>query len=157
MEGFELEKKQVTTEELDNAIKDLKSAREAYDKAKAISNELHGEMEKKEKILVDLLDAAGKNVYELEGVARITMVEKSSIQTPKDLEDKEAFFNWLEEQYGKDGRLAYTSVNSQTLNSLYSKLREEALANGEELVVPGLGLPTITKQLRVTSKAPRSK
>jgi translation initiation factor 2 alpha subunit (eIF-2alpha) len=157
MEGFELEKKQVTVEELDQAVLELKKARDAYDIQKALASELNAEVEKREQILVDLLEASGKSKYELEGVASISMVTRSSIQTPKDLEDKQAFFNWLEEQYGTEGRLAYTSVNSQTLNSLYSTLFKEASDKGEELIIPGLGQPSISKQLRVTSKTKRSK
>ena len=149
---FELPKREVSTKELDELVKTLKTARAEYDAAKAISNEKNEVVDELEKKLVALLSEAGKTVYEVEGCARVTIVSKTQVTTPKTIEAKESLFNWIEEKHGKDARLAYQTINYQSLNSLYNKELEAAVARGEDINIPGLDLPMVVKSLQLRSK-----
>ena len=142
----------VSTAELDLLVKRLKEARMEYDQAKAISAEKSGKVDDLERELIALLDRAGKTLYEAEGVGRVTLVSKLAVTTPKDLADKEALFNWLESSFGKEGQLAYLTINYQTLNSLYNQQVKEAAERGESFQMPGIGLPTSTTTLQFRSR-----
>lgn len=152
--GFELEKgREVTTHELDLAIKNLKEARDAYDVAKAISSEKHSVVEKLEGALLGLLDAADKSVYEAEGIARVSVSLKTQVTTPKTIDEKERFFKWVENKLGREGLLAYQTVNYQSLNSLYNTAMKEALDKGEEWNgIDGLEMPTVVKTLSMRAR-----
>jgi hypothetical protein len=150
--SFELEKREVTVAELDSLVIELKDARISYDLAKIVSNEKSGIVDEIEMKLIALLTEAGKSVYEVEGCARVTIVSKTQVTTPKSIEAKEAFFEWVEGRLGKEGLLAYQTVNYQSLNSLYNKEMERALEAGEEFHVPGLDLPMVVRTLQVRSR-----
>ena len=152
--GFELDIKtrEVTTQELDEVVTALKEARDAYDIAKTLSNEKHANVEEIERKLIDLLTMANKNVYEVENVARITVVTKSQVTTPKSIEAKREFFEWVRSKLGDEGLLAYQNINFQSLNSLYNAEMKLALDKGEDFHVPGIELPNIVRTLMVRSK-----
>ena len=150
--SFELEKRLVSVQELDSLVIELKDARISYDLAKAISTGKHELVEELETKLIEVLTEAGKSVYEVEGCARVTVVSKTQVTTPKTLEQKELFFNWVESKLGKEGLLAYQTVNYQSLNSLYNKELEKALETGLDFTVPGLDLPMVVRSLQVRSK-----
>lgn len=150
--SFELEKREVTVNELDNLVIELKDARISYDLAKAVSTGKHELVEELENKLIALLTEAGKSVYEVEGCARVTIVSKTQVTTPKTLEQKALFFDWVESKLGKEGLLAYQTVNYASLNSLYNKELEKALETGQDFIVPGLDIPQLVRTLRVTSK-----
>lgn len=149
MEGFELEtvKREVSVQELDEAVKTLTTLRKEHDELKSKASDKWAQCEGAEAKLLELLEASGKKTYEVDGVARVTLVSKTTISTPKDLEDKKKLFQWIENKYGADGLLAYQSVNYQSLNSLYNKAIEE---QNED--VSAFGLPSVHKTLQVRSK-----
>ncbi len=149
---FELERVTVTTEELDSVVVSLKAARESYDLAKAISTEKYEEVSELEQKLIDLLTAANKSSYIVENVALITISLKTQVTTPKSIADKEAFFGWVEKRLGREGLLAYLTVNYQSLNSLYKTALEEAVHRGEDFIVPGLELPMVVKTLSMRAR-----
>lgn len=151
--GFELETREVTTAELDELVISLKTARNEYDIAKTISSDKNAVVEELENKLVELLVAANKKTYEVDGVARVTVVNRTSVTTPKTPEEKEALFAFLEKKFGRDGLIAYQSVNSMTLNSLYNKEYEEAIDKEIDFEMGTvLAMPTITRKLQVRSK-----
>lgn len=150
--GFELERKEVTTSELDDLVTNLKKARDEYDLASTISSEKHSAVKELELRLIDLLTAAGKSSYEVDNVARVTVVSKTQVTVPKTIEQKEQLFNWLRERYGAEGALAYQTINYQSLNSLYNKELEMAVDNGYQLEIPGLELPQLVRTLQVRSR-----
>jgi len=153
--GFELneQKRDVTTAELDTLVKSIRSAREEYDKAKALSSGLYAVTEKLEQELLDLLGVAGKNSYELDGVARVSVVTKTQVTTPKTPEEKTACFNWIKNRFGDEGLVAYQTINHQTLNSLYNSEMKNAIERGLEFNgIDGIGLPMVVKTLSVRSK-----
>lgn len=72
---------------------------------------------------------------------------RSSVTTPKTLEEKRALFDYLREQNIFDEMV---SVNSQTLNSLYKQLEAEALERGElEFKLPGVAEPVTYTTLKM--------
>lgn len=150
--GFELERRDVTTTELDLLVKELKQARDDYDLASTISSEKHAVVKELEMKLIDLLTAAGKSSYEVDNVARVTVVSKTQVTVPKTIEQKEQLFGWLKDRYGEEGALAYQTINYQSLNSLYNKELEMAVDGGYQLEIPGLELPQLVRTLQVRSR-----
>ena len=151
--GFELETREVTTAELDEAVLQFKLAKEEHEKASAISSEKHEEAEKCKNKLIDLLSAAGKTSYIVENVALITVSLKTQVTTPKSIEDKEKFFALVEKRLGRDGMVAYQTVNYNSLNSLYNTAMKEAIDKGEAWNgVDGIELPTVVKTLSMRAR-----
>lgn len=144
--------REVTTTELDEVVRALKVARDEYDLAKTISSEKNSVVDGLEGKLIELLTIANKNSYEVDGIARVTVVTKSQVTTPKSIEAKEAFFNWVESKLGREGLLAYQTINFATLNSLYNTEMKLALERGEDFNVPGIELPNIVRTLMVRAK-----
>lgn len=151
--GFELETKEVTTQELDEAVIAYKLAKDEYDKASAVSSEKNSDAEKKKQNLLDLLTAAGKSSYIVENVALISVSLKTQVTTPKTIEQKEQLFKWVENRLGREALIAYQTVNYQSLNSLYNSEMKEALEKGEEWNgIDGLDMPTVVKTLSMRAR-----
>ena len=151
--GFELETKEVTTQELDEAVIAYKLAKDEYDKASAVSSEKNSEAEKKKQDLLNLLTAANKSSYIVENVALISVSLKTQVTTPKTIDEKERFFKWVENRLGREALIAYQTVNYQSLNSLYNAEMKEALEKGEEWNgIDGLEMPTVVKTLSMRAR-----
>ena len=151
--GFELEKREVTVAELDEAVIAYKLAKEEYDKASAVSSEKNSVAEKLKQNLLDLLTAAGKSSFILENVALVSVSLKTQVTTPKTIEQKEQLFKWIENKLGREGLLAYQSINYQSLNSLYNSEMKEAVERGEEWNgIDGLEMPTVVKTLSMRAR-----
>ena len=72
---------------------------------------------------------------------------RSTVQTPKTPEDKEQLFQFLRD---KGIFLEIASVNSQTLNSLYKNLSEDAAKEGNlDFRLPGVAAPTNSINLKM--------
>ncbi len=68
-----------------------------------------------------------------------------SVRTPKSIEEKVEFFEWLNREKGRDVYWAMATVNSQTLNSFYKAEMEAAKEDGNfDFRVPGIGEPEAT-------------
>lgn len=154
MEGFELEtvKREVSVQELDETVKELSKLRKEHEEMKAKTSDLWAKCEKQEAKLMELLEASDKKSYEVDGVARVTLVSKTSVTVPKSAEDKKRLFDWIEKKFGADGLLAYQTLNFQSLNSLYNKTIEELMETGNPVDVSAFGLPSVYKTLQVRSK-----
>lgn len=142
-----IETREVSTKELDELVAKYNEARKEYEGTKAISNDRHSHMESAKFELIKLLQVAGKSKYEAESIGKVTLVDKLSVTTPKTLDAKQELFSWLHSRFGDD-YLAYLSVNSATLNSLYNNELKEAGINGTEFNIPGLEPATTNTELR---------
>lgn len=72
---------------------------------------------------------------------------KTSVQTPKTVEDKQKLFEFLE-SHGLFHEIV--SVNSQTLNSLYKSLADDAATEGNlSFKLPGVGDPVSYTTLKL--------
>lgn len=129
---------EVSTATLDAKVTELQEAREDADKKKAVASEATKKADSLEQELIGLLQACKKSSYKVDGVGTVTVYDKHSVKVPADGENKDLFFAFVEEKYGKDGLDKYRTVNSAALNSLFNQLVEEEGINE----MPGIGLPS---------------
>lgn len=92
------------------------------------------------------LDQAGKSNYKSER-GTVSIVNKFSVETPKEIEAKKAFFNWLHE---KGIFEEYATVNSAKLNALYNEQLE--ISGNPDFKIPGIGEAKHYKNLSIRSK-----
>lgn len=112
---------------------------------------------KKLQMKLDALEGQLMEILEEQGMSSFTapsglinLVHKSSVTTPKTLEQKRSLFKYLSDR-GVFEELV--SVNSQTLNSFYRAEEAMALERGEfDFSLPGVGQPSVRNQLRFTRK-----
>lgn len=81
---------------------------------------------------------------------RVTLKQQASVTTPKTIEEKGAFLDYVGGKYGDVVKWDYISVNSQKLNSFYKAEREEAAYNQNmDFEIPGVGKESIYYKLSV--------
>lgn len=136
--------KSVTTEMLDQMVKDMRSKRDVYEAAKAKATELYKSFEESEGQLLEALTKAGKRKYHVDGVGLVYFIEKLVVTTPKTLEAKRAFYDYLREAYGETFLLDKQSISHQSLQKIYNDAYNEAKDNGsaDTFSIPGLDAPT---------------
>lgn len=139
---------EVTTKQLDEAVKKLWDRRVDYDSKKKNSNDALALVDEAELELISLLEQCEKTSYNLEGVAKITKVTKLSVQTPKELDQKAKFFKWLKDRFGAEGFLAYLNINSNSLQALYNS-EYEAAEDKVLFHIDGIEAPTERVSLRM--------
>jgi len=136
----------INTGDLDKMVEKMYEAKVTYEAAKKTSDELSSVYNQYRKQLIDMMVRSNKEKYHVVGIGGVSVYDKFSVQTPKTADEKDAFFNFIEQKYGREGRIAYTSINSQTLNSLWKQLYDEC-DDKAAFVVPGLGQPMAEKAL----------
>lgn len=132
---------EVTVQQVDLAIAVLSDLKLDYEKAKETASLAHDLYEKQQNNVLELLAKIGKNSFKVDGIGTVSKKTSMSVTTPKTNEDKAALFKWLKENLGADGFLAYASVNSQSLNSLYNTMFEES-SDKMNFKIDGVGEPT---------------
>ena len=143
--------RQVTTEELDQLVKQVVAMRAEYDRLKAVASEANQKVEEAEKVLMGTLKAAGKSKYECEGVALVNLVTKENWTTPKEVEDKRMLYEYIKKKYSDDVLVKMTSINYQTLNS-WAKAEIEIHVADPSFKIPGIGNPTSTEVLSLRKR-----
>jgi hypothetical protein len=82
------------------------------------------------------------------GRGTVVRQTRYSVCTPKTLEEKTAFFEWLNRTKGRDVYWSYVTINSQSLNAFYNAEMEAAKEAGAfDYVIPGLAPPEATPVL----------
>lgn len=120
--------------------------RQAIEKTKAELALLQDEFSPLSDEIVKILEALNIDSISAEGFM-FFIEEKSSVKIPRSNEDKEKFFAYLKSIGVYD---EIVSVNSQTLNSLFKSLSEQALENGVlDFQIPGIEEPKTYKSLRM--------
>lgn len=144
----------ISVEDLDQLVKEMRKKRDIYEAAKAKSTELYKEYEQLEGAVVEALRQAGKKRYHVDGLGTATVVEKLVVTTPKTLEDKRKFFEWIKAKFGDTVLLDKQGINHQSLQKLYNDAYDEAVERGEGHLfsVPGLQPPTNYPELRFTKE-----
>jgi hypothetical protein len=137
----------ISLADMDGAIQNIRDLEANYKAAKEISDAHFAELSSAKEKVMDMLEQAEKTVYVAEGVGRVTLSYEMSVQTPKTPSEKKAFFSWLASKMGQEVADAYTTVNSQALNSLYNSLTEEYASRGEILMIDGLSEPIARRKL----------
>ena len=133
----------VTTEDLDTAVELMAEAKADYEAKKSISNEAHAEWQTHKAKVISLLRSINKKKYTVDGVGTVSVTEKLKVRTPQAHEDKELFFAWVNENFGREGFLSYLGINYNTLNALYNdqftKAKEDGVAS--DFNIPGVRNP----------------
>lgn len=76
-----------------------------------------------------------------------------SVRTPKTIEEKVEFFEWLNREKGREVYWTYCSVNSAALNSFYKAEMEAAKEAGAfDFKIPGIGEPEAMPVLSMRKK-----
>ena len=128
----------VTTEQLDEAIAQMKLLRSQYEEKKRLAAEAHSLVEEAENRVIGLLKASNKSKYEAEGVGLAYIVTKETWTVPKANDKKQELFNYIKQKYGPDVLMAMVGINFETLNSWAKKeLEADPLQH-----IPGLEQPT---------------
>lgn len=142
VEQWQQERREVSIEEMTEAVKNLRAAKDAYDEQKALSDSMYAEYKNQQNVVAKLMQEGGLDEYTVKGFGKVFVKEELSVRTPKSPEQKAAFFAWVRENMGTEAANAYMSVNSSSLNSLYRQKVEEYGARGELLSIDGLEEPT---------------
>lgn len=137
----------LSLDQMDALIKQMRDKREEYEEQKKLATDKYKEYQELEHKVILALENSGKKSYKVDGLGTFSLVYKQVITTPKTVEDKRKFFDYVKEKYGDDYLDSLRSVNHQTLNSFYN---EEA-KNAEDpsmFGIPGLDQPTIKTEAR---------
>lgn len=140
----------ITTEQLDEAIAKYNELREVHQEIDLKKKAAYAEMAKQEQQVVKLLQSAGKTKYVVEGIGTAYFVNKYLVTTPKTIEDKKAFFKYLEDTFGTVFLYDKLSVHSASLNKIYNDALEAKKDNGEDISlfsIPGLQPPQVHTSL----------
>lgn len=129
---FPSESKTLNLEEMNALCEALDAAEEDYKEKKKISDNADKEKKKIRQNIIDALEASGLKSFK-SNAGTVTVVEKLSYATPKTLEEKAAFFDYITEKYGQDSADGLRTVNSRSLNSF--------LNESGEISVPGIAAP----------------
>lgn len=142
----EQEKKEViSVEDLNSLSERYALAKKDYDEKKKLSSEANELVEMLKAELLEKLKKSGLKKFH-SSVGLVSTTHKFSVTTPKTIDEKRALLEHFRIQ-GEDVFYTYASVNSQTLNSYYNKMSEEAAMRGETFTLPGVGEPTIIENI----------
>ena len=139
-----LEQQPLDISQMDKLVESYRLARLKYEAKKKESADLYHELEEAESLVRNALLTSGKSKYFVDGIGTVSIVQKSSFQTPKDYDSKKALFDYIQNKYGEEALVNYLSIHSASLNSFANK----ELESDPTLQISGLTTPTITTELR---------
>lgn len=134
----------ITTEDLDRLVTNYRVKREVYEAMSAEKTKAYNELDEAEGALKEAMTGAGKRKYHVDGVGLVFFVEKFVVPTPKNLDQKRKFFDYINQTYGETFLMDKLSIHHQVLQKLYNDAFEEAKEQGKgaEFHIPGLEQPT---------------
>lgn len=140
------EEKEISINDIENLVAKLDAAEVDYETKKRIASEANEIYEGLRKEVLEILVKAGKDKY-ASNIGTISVVNTVRVKVPKGFSEKASLLEWLKSQ-GDDMYLTYCTVNSQSLNSLYKKLFEEA-EDKASFAIPGVEAPVSEQDIRV--------
>lgn len=141
----ETKKEEVSIDTLNKLIEEYDLAKRDYDEKKASASHANELADNLKSQVLETLKKAGLQKFH-SSVGLVSTTHKFSVTTPKTMEEKKALLDHFASQ-GDDVFYSYASVNSQTLNSYYNKMSEEASMRGETFSLPGVSEPTIIENI----------
>jgi hypothetical protein len=140
---------QVTLQELDLLAQSIFHQRGVSEDLEELLKTSNKTLDRLQAQMIAILDRFGRTNYEVPGVGKLVVSERSYVGLPKTPEAKEAFYSYLKDKGIFDELI---SVNSNTLNSFYKREREIAREEGRalEFKIPGIGEPSTSTTLRMT-------
>lgn len=137
----------MTLAELETIIRDayrLDDEIEAY--KRDVLKPRQAELDRLEGVIMQALADAKLKSFK-SGAGLVTLVTRYSVQTPKTIDEKRSFFDWLKDK-GDEIYWTYMTVNSQSLNALYKTELELAKEAGDfDFRLPGIGEPKASQAL----------
>ena len=126
---------EITVNDLEGLIAQCFEQRAKYDELKDKASEEHEKLEQLQAKIITTLESLEMDSYKSKS-GNFSYRYEESFQTPKDLESKKAFFDYLKEKGVYDTMI---SVNSKTLNAFAKEEIKVAEARGElDFQIPGL-------------------
>lgn len=125
---------EISTSELDAAVREMQELDMDYEAKKKISSEAHAKFEEARTKVLSMLQAAGKTKYYVEGIGTVSMAMKYSVKVPQDPNAKMEMLSYFL-ALGQDVYPGLLTVNHQTLNSYVKQKSEE----DPEFRLPGIG------------------
>lgn len=149
------ERENISVDELDKALLEVRHLEERYDEIHAQSSAAWNAVEAAKQNLISLMDRAGKDRWSCAGAKGYSLRKGPKYRVPKGLEEKRLFFDFLASQTvgnllkqdPQEVFLAYASIHAGSFNTLCKKLVEEASQLGECIHLPGVEAPTVEKTL----------
>ena len=132
---------------LDSMVKKLRDLDTEIEVISSQKKELDKEYAALELAIVEMLKLIDKDEYSVKNVAKIKLMHRLSVQTPKTNADKRAFLKYIHQKYGEETAEKYVSINSQTLNSFY-KAEFEIAEDKADFKIDGIGAPVVTEYIR---------
>lgn len=148
-EWDELSAEDISQEDFDQAVREYAEARDKVADMETQLKPLKAEKTEKENKVLAMLAATKKEKYHVADVGLVFTATRTSVTTPKNIEDKQKLFDYIEEKYGRETLMDYLSVNSQRLNSFFKQEDDLATQDGiADFKLPGVGDPASFTQLR---------
>ena len=147
---MEAEGSGVTTEELDKAVAEYKAQDVIYKEADQNKKSEYKKLEEEKKKLMELLTKAGKSKYYVEDIGTVYFVNKYLVTTPKTIQEKTEFFDYLKQTFGETFLMDKLGVYSATLNKIYNDSFTAAKEAGDDVSlfkIPGLQPPQVHTSL----------
>lgn len=135
----------ITTDELDQKVKQMVEAREDYDAKKKISSEAFAEYEKYKFELLEMMKLCGKDKYLVDGLGTVSKNIKKTAKVPKDLIEKQKLLAYFR-NLGEEVYYNTVTVNSATLNSFIKTMVDE----DPSFEMPGVGELKTSEEIRFT-------
>lgn len=134
--------------EFDALVQELKEKKEMYDKASQLKTDTYNEYQKVQEKVLNTLKKTGKSKYHVDHLGTVYTITNYRVSTPKDLDSKRAFADWISSKYGNDVRDEMLGVNYQTLNSFVKKEFDAAEERGDvAFKIPGLDDPEMIESV----------
>jgi hypothetical protein len=133
----------ITVAQLDEAIQRYTEMRAKYKEAQDLVKEMGESVDQVETHLFNLLKAAGRRTYNVEGIGTAYISTRTSCKVPATSEDKVQLFTYIKNKYGEDTLRSMLTINS---NKLTAWVKDEIDAD-PGTVIPGLEAPTVTEIL----------
>jgi hypothetical protein len=134
----------VTVAQLEELAKQIADLRVKEAEMSAEKKKITAELEAREKFMIETLNQEGLTMFK-SSVGTLSLSHRSSVKTPKDPDSRAAFFAYLKEKGIYDQMI---TVNSMTLNALYAKELDAAIARGEDdFQIPGISEVTLNEIL----------
>lgn len=136
---------QVTVADFDKLVEEMRLAYIEQEEKKAILTEINKKVNALEAKCVAYLKELKRDNFQTPwGTPYV--IQNWKVKLPENDVEKRKLFDWLESQ-GEQMKMKYLTVNSQSLNSLYKTMREEAIEKGEMFSLPGIAPPSLYESL----------
>jgi len=165
----EEKEKEISLPELDALVErkiDLAFKKDAH---KVVEKAINKEIADIDNDINEILKASGRDKFS-HPRGNISIQYKESVKLPDTPEKREKLFGWLKQEKLYD---EYITINSQSLNSLYKKYKQDllntvdgtifeneddkkvALANALNFKIPGIDTPSTYEKVGLTGKKPK--